>query len=197
MRQFFLVAAALIAGFVGGFAGFRVGLFCERSQPAQVLRAHSFELVDEAGQTSSYWGPDNGQQVVLAFGKMRSAASPGSRDAVAKPGNDLRDPNAQRTSIGLLGDSTPFIKFRGEDGKTRVRLYLSMYEKPFFLLEDETGPRISLGLEQSDTPSAEDDNWTLRFDPDRVSMGMITEKRGGEKYVRGFLSVHPDPVKNP
>jgi hypothetical protein len=197
MKQRLIILAAVAAGFVGGFVGSTVGRLLDQSRPAQVVRAHSFELIDDTGAVSSYWGVDEAHQVVLAFGKPGQPNSNAVAGASGKLSNDLRDPQGQRAAFGMLDDGVPFLKFRGADGKTRVRLYLSLNEKPILLLEDETDVRVALGLEHSDTPSAEDDNWNLRFVPDRVSIGTITEKRGAQRYVRGFLSVRPEPVKFP
>ncbi len=101
-------------------------------------------------------------------------------------------------AVGLLANDSPFLDMRGADGRTRVRMYLSDYAKPFLLMEDETGPMISLGVEQSDTPGPDDKNWILDFGPDsRARMGMYTEKEGRQTYVRGIFSVKEDKVKYP
>ena len=159
----------------------------EQADPAQV-RAHSFELVNEAGQKISYWGVDKGQNAVLAFG--RGGTIPGH------PGLGLGDPHSQRAVIGLTDDS-PFLMLRGPDGETRVRLLLSIYGKPVLLMEDETGPRVLLGLEQSDTPGPGDNDWALAFYPERARIGMYTVKDGKQTYVRGSFAVHEDKVKYP
>jgi hypothetical protein len=78
-----------------------------------------------------------------------------------------------------------------------VRMLLSTDGKPFLLMEDETGPRVSLGIEQSDTPGPDDNDWTLTFYPERARIGMFTEKVGGQKYVRGVFLVNKDKVKYP
>jgi hypothetical protein len=143
------------------------------------------------------WGVDKGQNTVLAFGSHSpEATAPGvAQPRPASP--TLDDPQNQRAAIGLI-DDFPFLHLRGVDGKTRVRMYLSMYGKPFLLMEDETGPRVSLGVEQSDTPGPQDNDWTLDFGPDsRARIGVYTEKVGGQAYVRGIFSVKPNRVKYP
>jgi hypothetical protein len=72
-----------------------------------------------------------------------------------------------------------------------------MYGKPVLLMEDETGPRVLLGVEQSDTPGPGDNDWSLAFGPERARIGMYTEKHGGQTYVRGSFAVHKDKVKYP
>jgi hypothetical protein len=65
-------------------------------------------------------------------------------------------------------------------------------------MEDETGPRVLLGVEQSDTPGPQDNDWVLDFSPDgRARIGMFTEKDGGQTYVRGLFSVNRDKIKYP
>jgi hypothetical protein len=187
MKQIFFIVTALLAGFVGGILGTRVIPPREQPPPGQGVRARRFEVVNEAGQAISYWGVDKGQNAVLAFGSGR-----------ALPGHPLglEDPHNQRAAIGVIDDS-PFLKLRGVDGQTRVRLLLSLFGKPVLLMEDESGPRVLLGLEQSDTPGAGDNDWSLAFYPERARIGMYTEKDRGQTYVRGSFSVHRDKVKYP
>ena len=67
-----------------------------------------------------------------------------------------------------------------------------------FLLEDEKGPRVSLGIEQSDTGGPQDDDWTLDFGPEsRARIGMYSERRNGEKLIYGIFSVRKDRLKVP
>ena len=100
-------------------------------------------------------------------------------------------------SIGLMMDDSPVMKMRGADHRTRVAMYLTPWAKPMLLMNDASGPRISLGLEQSDTPGPEDDNWTLVFAEDRARIGIVTKKEKGKKYIRGILLVRPDKVEIP
>lgn len=189
MRQALFVVAALLAGFVGGILGTRVTRARERQRPEEVVRARGFELVNEAGQAISYWGIDKGENAVLAFGNGR-----------ALPGHPLglEDPHNQLGAIGLVGGGGgAFLKLRATDGEARVRLCLNDFGKPFLLMDDETGPRVLLGVEQSDTPGPGDNDWILSFYPERAAIGMYTEKEGGQTYVRGIFSVKRDKVKYP
>ncbi len=196
MKQIFVVAAALLAGFVGGILGTRVAPSRDQTPLRQVIRARSFELVDEAGQTISYWGMDKGENVVLAFGGHHAMPSGAGRPLSDHSPLSLTDPDNQRAVIGVV-DGIPFLKLRGADGKTRVRLLLSIYEKPILLMEDETGPRVSLGVQQSDTPGPQDNDWTLDFYPERARIGMYAVKEGGQTYVLGGFAVNRDKVKYP
>lgn len=194
MKPILTIAAALIAGFLGGMLGSRIPRVGDQSQKEGVVRAHSFELVNEAGQVISYWGVDGGQNLVLTFGSRglsSGSALPG------RPPGDLKGMDNQLTTIGLQGNDMPLLKMSGADRKTRVRLYLSPYGKPFLLMEDETGPRVSLGIEQSDTPGPDDNDWSLVFGPERARIGMLTEKEGGQTYVRGLFLLNKDRVKYP
>ena len=133
MRLTFTIAAALVAGFVGGLVGSRV-MRASEDEPRKIVRSASFELVDSSGQVISFWGVDQGENAVLAFGG-RGLARDGARPHGVPAG--LRNPDNQLTAFGLLGFDSPFLKMSGADAKTRVRLYLSDYAKPFLLLEDE------------------------------------------------------------
>jgi hypothetical protein len=194
MKQSLIIVAALAAGFVGGILGTLVTRTSEQSSTQQLVRARSFELVNGAGEAISYWGVDKSQNAVIAFGNR---GLPGGVVLPGRPPLDLKDPDNQLASIGLQGNDMPVLKMRGADMKTRVRLLLSMYGKPFLLMEDESGPRVSLGIEQSDTPGPEDNDWSLAFYPERARIGMYTEKVGGQTYVRGGFAVHRDKVKYP
>lgn len=197
MKQVFLVAAALAAGFLGGILGSRVSRVSEKPRTEQVVRARSFELVDEAGRAISYWGVDKGDNAVLAFSSHWDDAPPkGGGPSDHAPGR-LQDPDNQRIVMGVIADS-PFLVLRGADGKTRVHLMLSVFGRPVLAMEDETGPRVRLGNLHSDTPSAEDiDGWTLSFYPETVDLGMYTKKAGAAKYYRGHVTVNKDWVKHP
>jgi hypothetical protein len=195
MRQIFVIGGALFAGFIGGLLGTMA--IRTRVQPniEQVIRARSFELVDERGQTISFWGVDQGNTAILAFGSHWPKIS-GDGSIPGPPSLGLADPHNQRVAIGVTDDD-PFVYLRGRDGKTRVRLYLSDYAKPLLLMEDETGPRVALGIDQSDTPGPQDNDWSLTFNPERVWLGMRAEKVTGETYVRGGFAVHKDRTKYP
>jgi hypothetical protein len=88
---------------------------------------------------------------------------------------DVDDPSLQRVSIGVIADGSPWLGFTGLDGRSRVRLYLSEFEKPILLLEDKHNPRISLGISQSDVHDPDDDDWLLEFLPDRAVLGMTRD----------------------
>ncbi|MGB9456864.1 MAG: hypothetical protein WCB12_12525 [Bryobacteraceae bacterium] len=190
MKQSLLIAAALLAGFLGGMLGTRVERARERVYPDQVIRARSFELVDAAGRPISYWGIDKRHNAVLAFGGQWDP-----KHYVARTG-DLTDPRYQGAVFGMVGGS-PTLEFNGADGTTRLHMGLSPFEKPLLWMGDETGKRLALGVEHSDTPSAEDNDWYLRFIPDRAWIGMYVVRDRGQQYVKGMLSVSTDKVKYP
>jgi hypothetical protein len=197
VRQIVFIAAALIAGFVGGVLGNRTSYFSRRSQVPDLVRAHRFELLNEDGQPISYWGVDKGQNVVLAFARNGGANQAPIGAVAVQPHRPLDDPHGQRVSIGLLGDDSPFLNFSGPDGKPRVQLLLNLFSKPILLMEDETGPRVSLGIVGSDTPGFDVNDWALDFSPERSSIGMFARRDSTGTYVQGFLDVHRDKVKYP
>ena len=192
MKQIIVITAAGVAGFFGGILGTLAVQGREKAQTEQIIRARGFELLNHAGQVVSYWGMDEGQNAVLAFGENWPATTPPGRHPL-RPGN--RDD--QRLAIGVIED-LPFLHLKAADGKTRTRLYLNSWGKPMFLLEDEKGPRVSLGIEQSDTGGPQDDDWTLDFGPEsRARIGMYSERRNGEKLIYGIFSVRKDRLKVP
>ncbi|MBZ5575671.1 MAG: hypothetical protein LAP40_03810 [Acidobacteriia bacterium] len=194
MKQIVLIIGALIAGFVGGLLGGRVDRGSDQDLPQQVIRARSFELVDESGTAISYWGIDKRKYAVLAFGSYWPVGAP---DAPAgKHPADLSDPRNQRGAFGVIDDS-PFVDLRAADGQTRMRLNLSIYQKPLLWMGDENGKRLALGVEHSDTPGAQDNDWMLRFAPDRAWIGMVAEKKEGQTYIQGALSVNTNKLKYP
>jgi hypothetical protein len=192
----FVIVAALLAGFVGGVFGTLVMPTRKQPNPEQVVRARSFELVDEAGRVMSYWGVDKFNNAVLAFGSNWPPTPAGGGVLPGHPRLRLDDPDNQRAVIGVIGDA-PFLHLSAADGKTRVRLYLSSYGKPFLLMEDESGPRVALGIDQSDTPGPQDNDWALQFYPERAWLGMHSLKEGGQTYVQGGFSFNQDKVKYP
>lgn len=193
MKLSLVIVVALVAGLAGGAMG-ALWTRAGAQDPQQVLRARSFELVDNAGRVISFWGVDRGDNAVLAFGSRGLA--PGGAHPQGVPA-DLENPDNQLTMIGLQGADSPMMKMSGADGGTRVRMYLSTNGKPLLLMEDETGPRVSLGIEQSDTPGPNDNDWALAFFPERARIGMFTETEGGQKYVRGVFLLNRDKVKYP
>ena len=194
MKSVLTIAAALLAGFLGGVVGTRLTRGSGEPRTEHTLRARSFELVDETGKVISFWGVDKGKQTVLAFRSRRPVPSEGAEGMPRSAGLD--DPLNQGTAIGMIEDS-PFLTFRVADGTTRMRLYLTPWHKPLLMMDDETGGRVALGINQSDTPSTDDDDWALQFGPNRAWIGMFSRLEGGQKYVRGFLSISKDKVKYP
>jgi hypothetical protein len=108
----------------------------------------------------------------------------------------LDEPDNQRVSLGVIDDS-PFLIIRGANGKQLAALGLSAFGKPALWMADETGPRVHLGVQGSDTPGPQDNDWALVFNPERVWLGMQTLKEGGHTYVRGGFSVNRDKLKYP
>lgn len=192
-QHLFLIAAALLAGFFGGVLSTRLTQADEASGSERIVRARGFELVDGTGKVISFWGVDKGEQTVLAFRSRRPVPPVGLDGGPRSPGLD--DPLNQGTAIGMVDDS-PFVRFRAPEGTTRMSLYLTSWHKPILLMADGTGPRIGLGIVQGDSPSDSDD-WALNFVPDRAWIGMYSKEEGGQKYVRGVLSVSKDKVNYP
>jgi hypothetical protein len=192
MKAYEVVGCAFLAGLIGGVVG-ATGTRALQREPS-VIRAQSFQLVDNSGKEISYWGIDNQQNAILAFAGHwpKEFAKEGS---ISKPGG-LRTIENQRVAFGVL-DEEGFVRLGARDGKRRLGLYVNEYGKPSLIMEDKTGPRLLLGLEQSDTPSPEDDDWSLAFFPERVRLGMQSEVRDGKRYVKGSFAVHNDWVKYP
>jgi hypothetical protein len=194
MKQVIVIAAALLAGLIGGILGTRLTHTGDRYLAERVVRARSFELVDEAGKVISFWGVDKREYTVLAFRGPESVSRAEPATNQRSPG--LEDPLNQRTAIGVMADS-PFLTFRAPDGKVRMSLWLSPWQKPLLSMDDETGPRVRLGINHSDSPSAADNDWALSFHPDRAWIGMFSRTEGGQEYVRGFLSISKEKRKSP
>ncbi|MCC6366901.1 MAG: hypothetical protein IT165_25550 [Bryobacterales bacterium] len=191
MSKATVILAALIGGFLGGLLS---GPLARRNgeEPRPVVRARSFELVDKDGRVISFWGVDGGENVVLAFGS-RGLAQGGTRGHSPL---GLSNPENQLTAIGLLGEDSPMLKMRGTDGKPRVRLLLNTDGKPVLTMEED-GLGLSLGVEQSDTPGPEDNNWSLVFSRERARIGMGVARMGRQRMVRGVLFVNPTAVRYP
>jgi hypothetical protein len=188
-----VVATASLAGFLGGALATRILPTSTERRADTVVRARSFEMVDEAGHVISFWGIDKKHYPVLAF---RSAEPPFETPVSEERSAGLDDPLNQRTAIGVIGNR-PFLLFRVTDGTTRMGLTLTSWGKPVLLMEDETGPRVRLGLHGSDTPGPEDNDWALSFNPRMASIGMFVRLDDGEKRLQGFTFVRKESVKYP
>jgi hypothetical protein len=64
-------------------------------------------------------------------------------------------------------------------------------------MDDETGPRVRLGFEGSDTPNPDDSDYSLVFTPEVARIGFHAEKVGGQTYVQGGVYVRQGKVKYP
>ena len=104
MRSVFFVIAGLVAGFVGGVLGARLTLHREQALSEQVVRARSFELLDEAGQAISYWGIDNNKNAVLAFGSHWPTTKVRGGSPSGHPPGRLEDLANQRVAIGVIDE---------------------------------------------------------------------------------------------
>ena len=181
------IGLLLITSFVMGAAGGIVGsyLFLPSRLPSvQTIQATRYELLDAKGNVRAFWGTDRDKNTVLAFTRADGGRGKG----------DIDDPAQQRTSIGILSDGTPWFSFVGADGRSRVRFYLSEFEKPIMLLEDASSPRLSLGIDQSDSHNARDNDWALKFyDPssatEKASIGMLVN----EQHLRGYMELNGEP----
>jgi hypothetical protein len=198
MRQFLLVSASLLAGFTGGILATRMVRSSDRPEAVDIVRARSFQLVDKNGKEISFWGVDRDNNVVLAFGARPEVAAHMGRTHVRDGGpQGLENQRNQLAVIGLQANDSPMLQFNGADRWPRASLYLRDDGKPILLMEDETGPRVSLGLDQSDTPGPDDNDWALVFAENRAWIGTKTEQVGAEKYVRGVFGVSKERVRAP
>ena len=186
MKGALLLLAAVLAGFAGGLVGRQVA-----GQTQTPVRGRGFELVDGAGQVISFWGIDQSTQAVLAFG-ARGQALGGMRPKGDPLG--LRNLENQVAVFGLQGNDSPMLKMNGSEGKRRVSLMLSQESKPVLALGYQLDTGVLLGIEQSDTPGPEDNNWGLIFPPERVRISMGTKKEGDKAYVWGYSKVNGERV---
>jgi hypothetical protein len=148
-------------------------------------------LVDEHGKAISIWGMNKEGHTLLAF--LGSESRPGENGEHSVGLDSLMNLRATFGTEGAL----PSMTFTGADGKTRMMLYLGPWEKPLLWMGDENGMRVALGAHWSDTPSAEDSDWMLTFNPDRAWIGMSSRREGGQRYVKGLLGVSGDKIKYP
>lgn len=149
-----ILLLAAIVGFLGGLAGNVVRTGGAEAQPT-TLRAERFELVDASGAPVAFWGPDEGQKIVLAF--------------IEHNGNQL-------AALGVESGPTAFMDFKGRDGKTRFAVQLrNPLEKPSLVLSDNTYEgRVMFGFIPFDAPSPEDDDWALVFRPPHSEVGIAS-----------------------
>lgn len=194
MKPAYVVLLALGAGLFGGVAGTTIALRWHEGKLPDTIRARSYELVDERSKVISYWGVDNQRQVTLSFGS-RGFALNGVEPHAQPPG--LRTHGNQLMSVGLQANDSPILEMNAADGKRRVLFVLSQDGKPSLNMSDELGPGLSLGNEPSDTPSAEDHDWTLVFPYERARLGMFTDIKDGKAYARGALLVNRDSYLRP
>ena len=194
MKLSLVVAIALAAGFIGGFLGGRAARLTDQSHRVPLIRARAFELIDDDGKVISYWGVDKRGDAVLAF-SSHWGVPPSGRDT-GHAAHGLTDPEDQRLGIGVIDDS-PFLFFTGPDKKRRMSLSLNIFQKPILWMGDENGRRLFLGVQQSDTPGPQDNDWALDFEPDMARIGMYNEKEGGTTYLRGLWFVNKNRVMFP
>jgi hypothetical protein len=184
--------AALSLGFVGGIIGTLTILHREKASIQEEVRARRFELVDQNGEVLSVWGVDHLHNPLLAFAPSGVGKEERPFEGYLGHKLSLDDADSQRVSIGLTADGDPFIKFRGHDEKPRASLYVDSDGKPDFMLGDEKTWRVVLGIQKSDTPGPQDNDWGLDFYPERAGIGMACVKRGEQTMVHGYSYVHKD-----
>jgi hypothetical protein len=185
MKPFVTLVLALSTGLVGGFIGARIAVVTERTATEQVVRARKFELVDGTGRPLSYWGIDQDNYAVLAFGWYAPGIAPGSADAPRSFSGGLANPRNQSLVLGVAG-SIPFTSLRAPDGDIHLHMGLNPWGKPIVSMADETGRRLFLGVLQSDTPGMDDKDWALSFQPDMSAIGMRRRGKDGKTY-EGFV----------
>jgi hypothetical protein len=199
MKHLFLILAALVSGAVGGSIGTYAVLVHETGQAQRVVRAHRFELINDGGQTISFWGADPGGYVELAFGEPQEAPASRNRsvnDAVeGTSAKDRQGRTTQSIAIGLEGETKrPFLSYHGTDDQLRVLLDLDDFERPSLQMSDGKVLGLTLGSERSDTPGYRDktERWALNFLPDeRALIGAYTKEDRAGIDVRGFFRINP------
>ncbi len=179
MKQLHFTLLAFAAGLAGGIAGARLGQV--HGSGPEVIRARSFELVDGKGNVLSYWGIGQNEYVMLAFGNHWPADMLREHPESHPP---LKETVNQMLALGVQGNS-PFVTLRGSDKATRMRLY-TLWDKPILAMDDENGIRLSLGVQLSDTPGPQDNDWGLGFSPNSATIGMHAFKKDGKQYIRGY-----------
>lgn len=166
-----VVLGIMIAGLAGYFGGF-LGSRCHvEAAQLEVIKASKFELVNGLGVTVGTWEVDSKNAAHLRF--------LGSRDRAS-------------IEVGVRSDGTPVIEMSGRDGKRRITLSLSQFDKPMLLMGDERWEgRIHLGFVEPDTFTPEWDNWGLLFNglgSQRPVVGMGMAK-GIEGQLKGVIAL--------
>jgi hypothetical protein len=187
-----LILVAAMAGFVGGTVAARSGNASAQTKGSELVRATRFELTNDAGQTLAFWGVDDRKNTVLAFGRREDVMA-GANPLLGRRTDNLRDYKDELVAIGMYVDGIPFLELKGGDGKPRLELHLTEFEKPRLLMSDQNALKISLGLDQSDTHEATDDDWSLTFHPNKATIGMISDPV--HKQVKGYLWLDGRRVK--
>ena len=184
-RQFrTLVVLTVIAGFLGGAASdllFRgVPVLAQEALDSQaVVKARSFQVVDDQGKVQAQFGMLPGKDVGGSDGSFvpslalydadsrpRSVfylAADGSPDLVL-----LDSTGEPRVSLGLAADGSPGLALLDSTGELRAGLaVLDDYGPSLALLDSAGEPRVSLGLVADGNPGL-----TLRDSAGKLRAGL-------------------------
>ena len=102
---------AVLFGFVGGIAGALAILHHDSLMIKKLIRASSFELVNQQGQVVSVWGIDQNENPLLVFGPSNGQNSGDMSTGFQQL--SISDRDSQRVAIGLTAQANPFFMFRG------------------------------------------------------------------------------------
>lgn len=136
------VAVAVFSSFLGVLAANSVMVQSLIDRGGRPLRVSRLEIVDKQGFTRGYLAVDKSEGVVLAL---------------------LDENKSQR--IRLRTAPEPQISASGEDGTDRMLLGV-MSDRPFVILSDKRGPRISMGSLGEGCVSGrmfDHDPWQMQF----------------------------------
>lgn len=143
MKTQLLVPAgvAVFSSFLGVLAANSVIVQSLIDRGGRPLRVSRLEIVDKQGFTRGYLAVDKSEGVVLAL---------------------LDGKKSQR--IRLTTAPEPQIRASGEDGTDRMLLGV-MFDRPFLILSDKRGPRISMGSvgEGCIAGNFDHDPWQMKF----------------------------------
>ena len=164
------------------------------TEKVPLLRASRFELTDSTGRVVAFWGTDRGKNTVLAF-LQESTQDAGPEVYKGPPFQTAftsQSPN-EAIAFGMMSTQEPFVNVLGRNGSSRAMLYLGDYQKPVFMMSDESYEgRLVLGFIGNDAPSPKDDDWGLLFrGPSVAGIGSTKDPVHG-KY-RGYLSADRTP----